>query len=171
MSGERLYVMTDRACSGTTLVTTGGASVGDHDLVRPALLAAGGSIDFWRIALRPGKPMLAGQLGDTLFLGLPGNPVSAFVTALLFVRPVVAALAGARDPLPRLARARLGDPLPGNGPRQDYLRARTVDGRVTAAGFQDSSMLLTLAHADCLIIREPHAPAAAVDEIVDILPL
>src|SRR3546814_3322762 len=80
------------------IVTTGGASVGDHDLVRPALLAAGGSVDYWRIALRPGKPLLAGRLGGAVVLGLPGNPVSAFVTALLFVRPVIAAMAGAADP-------------------------------------------------------------------------
>ncbi len=83
------------------LVTTGGASVGDHDLVRPALEAAGAAIDFWKIALRPGKPMMAGRLGNTAVLGLPGNPVSAFVTAVLFVRPLVAHLAGAADPLPR----------------------------------------------------------------------
>ncbi|MES2754926.1 MAG: molybdopterin molybdotransferase MoeA [Pseudomonadota bacterium] len=153
------------------IVTTGGASVGDHDLVRPALEAAGGTIDFWRIALRPGKPMLAGRLGDAHFLGLPGNPVSAFVTAELFVKPLIAALAGAADPLPRTLGARLGEPLPANGPRTDYLRAQLTDGRVSVAAIQDSSMLLTLARANCLVVRPPHAPPAAVDEIVDILPL
>ena len=87
------------------LVTTGGASVGDHDLVRPALAAAGGELDFWRIALRPGKPMLAGRLRDAAVLGLPGNPVSSFITALLFVRPLAARIAGAADPMPRSVRA------------------------------------------------------------------
>lgn len=151
------------------LVTTGGASVGDHDLVRPALEAAGATIDFWRIALRPGKPMMAGKMRDTLVLGLPGNPVSAFVTAELFLKPLVAQLAGASDPLPRTLRATLAEPLPANGPRTDYLRAaRRVDG-VVAAAIQDSSMLRTLARADCLIVRDAHAPPARPGDSVEIL--
>ncbi|WP_066824873.1 molybdopterin molybdotransferase MoeA [Sphingomonas mali] len=153
------------------VVTTGGASVGDHDLVRPALEAAGGTVDFWRIAIRPGKPMLAGRLGDAIVLGLPGNPVSAFVTATLFLRPLIAAMAGAADPLPRLLRAELAAPLPANDHRQDYLRGTIADGRVSAAALQDSSMLATLAHATCLIVRPPHAPPAAIGGTVDILPL
>jgi molybdopterin molybdotransferase len=153
------------------IVTTGGASVGDHDLVRPALEAAGGTVDFWRIAIRPGTPMLAGRLGDAIMLGLPGNPVSAFVTATLFLRPLIAAMAGAADPLPRTLRAELAEPLPANDHRQDYLRATIVDGRVSAAITQDSSMLATLARATCLIVRPPHVPPAAIGDIVDILPL
>ena len=153
------------------IVTTGGASVGDHDLVRPALEAAGGEVDFWRIAIRPGKPMLAGRLGEAIMLGLPGNPVSAFVTATLFLRPLIAAMAGAADPLPRMLRAELVEPLPANDHRQDYLRGMLVDGRVSAAAMQDSSMLATLARATCLIVRPPHAPAAAIGDTVDILPL
>lgn len=154
------------------IVTTGGASVGDHDLVQPALKAAGGAIDFWRIALRPGKPLLAGRLGPAVFLGLPGNPVSAFVTTELFVKPAIRALAGASAPLPRTASALLAEPLAANDARTDYLRAsRDSDGRVGIADIQDSSMLLTLARADCLVVRPAHAPAAAVDEIVDILEL
>ena len=151
------------------LVTTGGASVGDHDLVRPALTAAGGQIDFWRIALRPGKPMMAGRLGSAQVLGLPGNPVSAFVTALLFVRPLIAHLAGARDPLPRTASVRLGEDLPANGPRTDYLRAELRDGRAYASTIQDSSMLLTLARSTCLIVRAAHAPAASAGDSAEIL--
>ena len=151
------------------LVTTGGASVGDHDLVRPALAAAGGTVDFWRIALRPGKPMMAGRLGDALVLGLPGNPVSAFVTALLFVRPAVARLAGAADPLPRTTTAILGEDLLANGERTDYLRAEHRDGRVRASTIQDSSMLLTLARSTCLIVRPPHAPAAKAGDSAEIL--
>uniref|UniRef100_UPI0035CC5F67 molybdopterin molybdotransferase MoeA n=1 Tax=uncultured Sphingomonas sp. TaxID=158754 RepID=UPI0035CC5F67 len=153
------------------LVTTGGASVGDHDLIRPALEAAGGSLDFWRIALRPGKPMLAGRLRDTIVLGLPGNPVSAFVTAILFLRPLIAHLSGAADPHPRRRTATLGEALPANDRRQDYLRAQTRDQRVYSAARQDSSMLRTLARSDCLILRAPHAPAAAAGDSVEILEL
>lgn len=151
------------------LLTTGGASVGDHDLVRPALEAAGAAIDFWRIALRPGKPMMAGRLNGAHVLGLPGNPVSAFVTATLFARPLVAALSGARDPMPRTTTGTLGEDLPANGPRTDYLRAELRDGRLYAAAIQDSSMLLTLARANCLIVREAHAPAARVGDSAEVL--
>ncbi|HEX7695664.1 MAG TPA: molybdopterin molybdotransferase MoeA, partial [Sphingomonas sp.] len=153
------------------VVTTGGASVGDHDLVRPAIEAAGGAIDFWRIAIRPGKPMLAGRLGDAVILGLPGNPVSAFVTALVFLRPLIAAMAGAAHPLPVPLSATLAEPLPANDHRQDYLRGTVVGGRVSVAAVQDSSMLATLARATCLIVRPPHALAAAAGETVEILPI
>lgn len=151
------------------LVTTGGASVGDHDLVRPALEAAGGVIDFWRIALRPGKPMMAGRLGPALVLGLPGNPVSAFVTATLFVRPLVARIGGARDPLPATTIALLGEDLPANGGRTDYLRAELREGRAYASTIQDSSMLLTLARSTCLIVRPAGAPAARAGDSAEIL--
>lgn len=158
-----------RAVDADLLVTSGGASVGDHDLVQPALKAVGATIDFWRIALRPGKPMMAGRLGETLVLGLPGNPVSAFVTNLLFVRPVVAALSGAGDPFPRTRPAVLGEPLPANGDRTDYLRAEQRDGRVFATTIQDSSMLRTLAHATCLVVRATSAPPAQTGDSVEIL--
>jgi molybdopterin molybdotransferase len=153
------------------IVTTGGASVGDHDLVRPALEAAGGSIDFWRIALRPGKPMLAGRLGKAVVVGLPGNPVSAFVTTHLFVRPLVASLGGAHDPLPRPMHATMAEPLPANNDRQDYLRGYQDAGQVRVAAIQDSSMLQALARANCLVIRPPHAPPAAIGDSVEILPI
>lgn len=170
---DRLDILTDAFAriDADILVTTGGASVGDHDLVRPALQAAGATIDFWRIALRPGKPMMAGRLGETMVLGLPGNPVSAFVTALLFLKPLVAAMAGARDPLPRMLAVPLGEPIGANGERTDYLRAELSDGRAFASTIQDSSMLRTLARAGCLIVRAPHAPAAAAGTIVEIVPL
>ncbi len=170
---DRLDVMTDvfRAVDADLLVTTGGASVGDHDLVRPALQAAGASIDFWRIALRPGKPMMAGRLRDTVVLGLPGNPVSAFVTAQLFVRPLVAALGGAARPYPPTATVPLGEALPANGERTDYLRAELRSGAAFASTIQDSSMLRTLARATCLIVRQPHAAAAARGDSAEILPL
>jgi molybdopterin molybdotransferase len=151
------------------LVTTGGASVGDHDLVRPALIAAGASIDFWRVALRPGKPLMAGRRGDMAVLGLPGNPVSAFVTALLFVKPLIAGLGGAAQPLPATTRALLGEALPANGPRTDYMRAALRDGHAYVAAIQDSSMLLTLARAQCLVVRRPHDPPRAAGDSAEIL--
>ncbi|MDO7841152.1 molybdopterin molybdotransferase MoeA [Sphingomonas immobilis] len=151
------------------LVTTGGASVGDHDLVRPALEAAGGSLDFWRIALRPGKPMLAGRLNGTIVLGLPGNPVSAFVTGSVFLRPLIAHLGGAADTRLRTQPAILGEDLPANDHRMDFLRAETRDGRVHVAAIQDSSMLRTLARADCLVLRAPRAPKASAGDSVEIL--
>jgi molybdopterin molybdotransferase len=159
------------AARADIVVTTGGASVGDHDLIRPALEAAGGTIDFWRIALRPGKPLLAGRLGDAVVLGLPGNPVSAFVTATLFLRPLIAAMAGASEPLPATMIATLAEPLPANDHRQDYLRAKLDKGRATVAGIQDSSMLATLARADCLVLRAPYAPAAQIGDAVEIIAL
>ncbi|WP_267386857.1 gephyrin-like molybdotransferase Glp [Sphingomonas sp. GC_Shp_3] len=170
---DRLDTITQAfaAVRADILVTTGGASVGDHDLVRPALEAAGGKLDFWKIALRPGKPMLAGRLNDVVVLGLPGNPVSAFVTATLFLRPLIAHMAGAAQPLPRRACAVLGEDLPANDHRADYLRAETRGGRVYVAAIQDSSMLRTLARADCLVIRPPNAPAAKAADSVEILPL
>ena len=158
-----------RAVDADVLVTTGGASVGDHDLVRPALDAAGASIDFWRIALRPGKPMMAGRLGRTVVLGLPGNPVSAFVTAELFVKPLVRHLAGAADPFPQTLSATLGEDLSANGERTDYLRAELRDGAVFASTIQDSSMVRTLARSTCLVVRPPHAPPARAGDSADIL--
>lgn len=152
------------ASEADVIVTTGGASVGDRDLVRPALAEAGASLDFWRVAMRPGKPLMAGRLGEAIVLGLPGNPVSAYVTALLFLAPVVARLGGAADPLPRLSTVRLAAALPANGERQNYLRARIEDGVAFVAERQDSSQLTALAGADGLVVRPPHAgPAAAGD--------
>ncbi|WP_375380845.1 molybdopterin molybdotransferase MoeA [uncultured Sphingomonas sp.] len=151
------------------LVTTGGASVGDHDLVRPALEAAGGSLDFWRVALRPGKPMIAGRLGDGTVVGLPGNPVSVFVTTLLFLKPLIAHLSHAADPLPRTTRATLGEPLAANGGRQDYVRAELRDGLVFSTGLQDSSMLQALARADCLVVRPAGAAPAMAGDSAEVL--
>ncbi len=157
------------AIDADLLVTSGGASVGDHDLVRPALEAAATTIDFWRIAMRPGKPLMAGRMRDTVVIGLPGNPVSAHVTALLLVLPMVAHLAGATGPLPARRRAILADPLPANGVREDYLRAVERGGTVRPAGRQDSSMLRVLAESSCMIVRPPHVPAAAAGDSVEIL--
>lgn len=147
------------------LVTLGGASVGDHDLVQASLKAQGMELDFWRIAMRPGKPLMVGALGQMRVLGLPGNPVASLVCGLLFLEPVVARLSGAK-PRNRQAQALAGRSLAPNDQRQDYLRARLVrdsEGRLIAKPFdkQDSSMMNIFAHADCLIVRPPHAPELA----------
>ena len=115
--------------------------------------------------------MLAGRLGDAAVLGLPGNPVSAYITALLFVRQLVARMAGAADALPRTIAATLAHPLPANGARQDYLRATLTGATVSTAAIQDSSMLRTLARSDCLIVRAPNAPAAEAGDSAEILQL
>ncbi len=161
------------------LVTTGGASVGDHDLIQPVLGKMGLSVDFWKIAMRPGKPLIFGQFrpegGDMAFLGLPGNPVSSLVCGLLFLSPAIAKMSGRheRDLLPQVQPATLAENLAANDSRQSYLRARLVrDGNRTTAhpySRQDSSMLRTMHEADCLIIRPPGAPASRAGETVDTL--
>jgi len=157
--------------SADVIVTTGGVSVGDRDLVRPALEQAGARLDFWRVAMRPGKPLLAGRLGNAIILGLPGNPVSAYVTALIFLLPLIARLGGAAEPLPRTRTVPLGAALPANGSRQDYMRARIEGGRAFAPDGQDSAALAALAAADGLIVRAPHAPAAAIGDSAEMLML
>ncbi|HZP21324.1 MAG TPA: gephyrin-like molybdotransferase Glp [Bauldia sp.] len=153
-----------RALPADVLVTLGGASVGDHDFVRDALAARGMALDFWRIAMRPGKPLLFGRLDGMAVLGLPGNPVSSLVCALLFLRPLLDALQGAAPSDPT-EPATLAAPLAANDGRQDYLRARIAASHdrgplVEAFPAQDSSVLSVLAAADCLIVRPPNAPAA-----------
>jgi molybdopterin molybdotransferase len=159
------------------LVTLGGASVGEHDLVQSALTRQGMDLGFWRVALRPGKPLMHGRLGPMLLLGLPGNPVSSIVCGILFVVPAIRALLG--DPLagadPTEA-ALLGAALRPIDSRQDYLRATLApspDGLPVAEALpvQDSSMLGVLARADALIVRPPHAPAAQVGDLCRIIRL
>lgn len=161
----------DRARTADIIVTTGGASVGDHDLVRPAFTRAGGSLDFWKIRMRPGKPLMAGRLGNSLFLGLPGNPASAFVTGFLFLAPLVRYISGASRPLPFMTKARLSSPLPQTGERDDYLRAFRAEDGVVSVTSQDSAATAAMAMADCLIVRPALSPPAAPGESVMILPL
>lgn len=151
------------------IVTTGGASVGDHDLVRPALENAGAALDFWRVAMKPGKPIMAGRLGDSVMLGLPGNPVSAFVTATLFLKPLIAAAMGAANPVAAPRPILLGAAVPATGKRAEYLRARIVDGRAVMLSGQDSAALATLAQAQALIVRPPYSGALAEGESAEIL--
>ncbi len=157
------------------LVTTGGASVGEHDLVRDVLGADGLELDFWQIAMRPGKPLMVGRYRGTPMVGLPGNPVSTLVCALLFLRPALDRLSGAVSPEEAAPTARLGTALPKNDRRQDYLRsrlARAADGTLEVFPFevQDSSMMRLLSEADCLVVRPPHAPAIAGGSTVPIVP-
>ena len=154
-----------RNANADILVTSGGASVGDHDLVQDVLKAAGMELNFWRIAMRPGKPLMAGKLGDMQVIGLPGNPVSAMVCATLFLIPMVRAMQGDKDPL-LIEKATLGGPVEANDKRQSYMRAllsRDANGGLIATPFtgQDSAMLAGFARADCLIIRPPHAESAS----------
>ena len=159
----------DAADWADIVVTTGGASVGDHDLVRPALIAAGAEIDFWRIALKPGKPLLAGRLGTTVALGLPGNPVSAYVTALLFLCPLAARIAGADHLLPVPETMPLATPLPATGARREYLRATARDGVAHPLTGQDSAALRRLPEADLLVQRDAHSPPAPAGTMVTVV--
>ena len=168
---DAMVTALDRARQADIIVSTGGASVGDHDMVRPAFAQAGGTLDFWKIAMRPGKPLMAGRLGDALFLGLPGNPVSAFVTGTLFLLPMVRHMVGASAPLPPLHEARLASPLPATGDRDDYLRAFRCDGGIVSVTSQDSAATAAMALADCLILRPAASPPAAIGDTVQILPL
>ena len=165
-----------RDARADVLVTLGGASVGDHDLVQQALVAAGMELGFWRIAMRPGKPLMHGRLGAMRVLGLPGNPTSSVVCAILFLRPLLRALndepdAGADPSRP----GRLGADLPANGPRQDYMRAalaRDAGGVLVAtpSANQDSSLVKTMARAEGLIVRPPRAGPATAGEACRIIP-
>jgi molybdopterin molybdotransferase len=168
VAGDRIddiaaHVRRARDWGADILVTSGGASVGEHDLVQRALRAEGLDLSFWRVALRPGRPMMHGRLGSMHVLGVPGNPVSAYVCAFLFLVPLMACLTGRGDFERAPEPARLGLDLPANDERQDYLRATLEagpDGPVaTPLPNQDSSLVAPLAQADCLLIREPFAPA------------
>lgn len=173
---DAIRIAARRAMDADMLVTLGGASVGDHDLVQAALAEDGLAIDFWRVAMRPGKPLMFGRYGEIPMLGLPGNPVSALVCALLFLAPAIVKLAGGGVTAPRTALARLGAPLRENDGREDYLRARLdhIDGELPVATpfeVQDSSMLSALSASGCLIIRPPLAPDAQAGDLVPVLPL
>lgn len=171
---DALRGLAKAAAGADLLVTSGGASVGEHDLIRSALGSDGLKLDFWQIAMRPGKPLMFGKLGALPLLGLPGNPVSNLVCATLFLGPMLAALLGRPDPLPKPEAAILGRDLPPNDAREDYLRAtlaRAADGAWIATPFekQDSSMISVVARADALAIRPPRAPAAQKGEPIRIL--
>jgi molybdopterin molybdotransferase len=158
------------------LVTLGGASVGDHDLVQKALMSSGMELGFWRIAMRPGKPLMYGRLGPLRVLGLPGNPTSSVVCAILFLRPLLRALHGETNPGADLSQAaRLAVDVPANGVRQDYMRAslgHSDDGFLlaTPVANQDSSLVKTMARADGLIVRPPNAAPAKAGDPCRVIP-
>ncbi|MFM7349744.1 MAG: molybdopterin molybdotransferase MoeA [Erythrobacter sp.] len=156
-SREALAAALAEAEGADIIVTSGGASVGDHDLIKPALAEWGAATAFWRVAIKPGKPLLVATRGATVILGLPGNPVSSFVTAFLFALPLVRAAGGDPAPLPRAETIVAGEDLPGIGPRREFLRAVREGGAVRLAGSQDSSALSALAAADCLVDRAAQA--------------
>lgn len=158
------------------LVTVGGASVGERDLVQHALGEMGLTLDFWKIAMRPGKPLIFGELGQQLMIGLPGNPVSAMVCATLYLAPLIRSMLGMNTPSLPISQARLGSPLKANKARQDYMRASLetqADGTLSVTPFdlQDSSVLSLFAHADALIVRPPHAEEASIGDTVPVIRL
>ena len=158
------------------IVTLGGASVGDHDLVRDVFVSQGMELDFWKIAMRPGKPLMYGRIGKTVMLGLPGNPVSSIVCAHLFVAPLLAKLCG-RDWRPERRMACLASPLKANGPREHYARAKTVgisgDGLPLVEVFadQDSSLLSVMVEANCFAVQKPHETAKENGDRIEIVSL
>ena len=162
-----------RELGADILVTSGGASVGDYDLVQKAFAAEGMALSFWRLALRPGRPLMHGRLGAMHVLGVPGNPVSAFVCSFLFLVPLIRRLAGRSDLAPPIESALLGCDLQENDERADYLRAAlTASPRgpvATPFPIQDSSMIGPLANADCLVVREPYEPAAKAGSVCRIV--
>ena len=175
-SEDALRALAEGARGADMLITTGGASVGDHDLVQQVLGHIGLEVDFWRIAMRPGKPLMFGSIDTTKMLGLPGNPVSALVCATIFLRPAIHAMLGLENSSVAEQKALLAAPLGENDEREDYLRATLIiddDGarHATPLDRQDSSVFSGLARADCLLIRAPFAPPAKIGDPVRILPL
>lgn len=157
------------------VVVIGGASVGDHDYTRAALEAEGASIGFWKVAMRPGKPLMHGRIGEAEVLGLPGNPVSTLVCAVLFLVPLIRAMLGRSDALPEISTAILESDLKPNDMRRDYLRGQVQSRNgqlcVTPLMRQDSSLMMSLAAANALLIRPEYAPAISAGEAVDIIRL
>lgn len=173
---ESLITLARTGSAADILVTIGGASVGERDLVNSALRSEGLELDFWKIAMRPGKPLLYGRLGTQQVLGLPGNPVSALVCALVFLVPMLHCLLGLRENAPRRIEAVLGQDLEANGPREHYMRAISTWGAggerlVAPFSSQDSALMADFARADCLIVRAPDAPALTRGARVPIMPL
>ena len=171
---ESLRAVFAQAQDADLVLTSGGASVGDHDLVGKVAAEMGMERAFWKVAMKPGKPLMAGRMGGAVLLGLPGNPVAAAVCADLFLRPLLLRFQGLDAP-PKLLHATLGCDLPAEGPRDHYLRARLESGGglpvITPFGTQDSAMLRALAEADALALRPANAPPAKAGDPIAYLPL
>ena len=173
---ESIVTLARTGSAADILVTIGGASVGEYDLVASALKSEGLELDFWKIAMRPGKPLIFGRMGKQRLLGLPGNPVSALICAHVFLVPMLHRLLGLAEEEHALPQAVLGEAIAANGPREHYMRAYSEwreDGVrvVTPLPSQDSSLVAALARADCLIMRAPGAPALPKGASVRIMPL
>ncbi len=153
------------------IITIGGASVGDHDLVGPVAQDLGMEQSFYKIKMRPGKPLMAGRMGDNVLIGLPGNPVSAMVCGHVFLTPVIRRMLGLKDIVLALQTATLSHPLDANGPRQHYMRARVDDGQITVFENQDSSLLTVLAEANALAMRPASDPAYESGQVIRYLPM
>ncbi len=161
-----LLAVLEAAHDADVIVTSGGASVGDHDLIGPALGEWGATIALWKVAIKPGKPLLIAQRGGQIVLGLPGNPASSLVTAYLFLLPLLRALLGAGHCLPRPITARLTTPLTATGERREFLRARWDGSAIAAGESHDSGALASLAVCNALIDRPPHSPVLAPGAVV-----
>ncbi|WP_299552669.1 gephyrin-like molybdotransferase Glp [uncultured Tateyamaria sp.] len=153
------------------IVTIGGASVGDHDLVGHVAGELGMNRSFYKVAMRPGKPLMAGRLNGTPMVGLPGNPVSAMVCGTVFLTPMIRAMLGLGQAQAPRVKVPLSTSLAANGPREHYMRGRVRAGAVEDAGLQDSSLLSVLADANALIVRPPNDPARDAGDMVDIIHL
>lgn len=161
---EALETAIQNCLQSDIIVTTGGASVGDHDLVEPVLRKLGAKIDFWKVAIRPGKPLIVGRIGKTIILGLPGNPSSAYVTATLFLLPLVRFLAGCASPLPKVMDGTLNQAIAAGGKRTEFFRAIEENGVISIFSRQDSGMLTPLSMANALLINPVDATARAAGE-------
>lgn len=168
---HNLIAAFDDAADYDVIVTSGGASVGDHDFVQDALKAAGATIEFWRVAMRPGKPVMAARIGKTVVLGLPGNPSSAFVTAFLFLLPLARHLAGSKMPYPESGLAPITVDTHAGDSRAEYVRARIENGKITPFTKQDSGMITPLIEANILLVRPANSPRLNAGELAPYLAL
>ncbi len=166
---ESLQGVFDLAADADLVVTIGGASVGDHDLVGQVAEMRGFERSFYKIAMRPGKPLMAGRMGDSVLLGLPGNPVSSIVCGRIFMQPMLDVMRGLPAHTPATRAATLANDIPANGPREHYMRAHDIAGQITVAERQDSGLLSVLSKANVLVVRPPHDPAKCIGDTVQIL--
>jgi molybdopterin molybdotransferase len=157
----------DLAQGADVIITIGGASVGDHDLVGKVIAERGVDQSFYKVAMRPGKPLMAGKLDNAVMVGLPGNPVSAMVCGIIFLVPMLKKMLGQQAKAAQRYQAIVTNEIPENGPREHYMRATLDAGKVTLADRQDSALLSVLTTADALVVRPPNAPATRVGDTVD----
>lgn len=172
---ESLSLCLKLAQDADLIVTIGGASVGDHDIVQDVAKSLGLKMAFYKVAMRPGKPLMAGRLGSSVMIGLPGNPVSSMICAHVFLAPAIRKMTGMGNGALKRQRLPLAEPLGTNGPREHYMRARLVEGRdgpgLVAEERQDSALLSVLAGADGLLVRAPNDPARKIGDLVDFIRL